>query len=123
MSLHSQQPCKPTVVGHLETIQLTSNVLHNTCNLCVWVPPGYGDPRNAQKRYPVLYLFDSASAFDSCTAFLHDELHAGETLTGLITSGKMPPVIAVGIDNASDILGHDPVSTSPIATPCSGSKL
>ena len=108
VSLHAQKPCKHTVVGHLETVQLTSTVFHNTRNLYVWLPPGYGDPANAQKKYPVLYLFDGASAFDACTAFLHDELHADETLTDLITSGKIPPVIAVGIENASDILGHDP---------------
>ncbi len=38
---------------------------------------------------------------------MHDELHADETLTDLITSGQIPPVVAVAIDNASDILGHD----------------
>ncbi len=100
------QPCKATVTGQLETIPLTSQVFHNTRNLYVWLPPGYSDPANAQKKYPVLYILDGASAFDACTAFHHDELHADETLTDLMTSGKIPPLIAVGIDNASDILGR-----------------
>jgi predicted alpha/beta superfamily hydrolase len=31
-------------------------------------------------------------------------MHADETLTELITSGKIPPLIAVGIDNGSDVI-------------------
>jgi len=99
--------CKPTITGHVETISLASTTFHNTRNLYIWLPPGYGDAANAQKKYPVLYILDGDSAFDACGAFLHDELHADETLTELITAGKIPPVIAVGIQNASDILGHD----------------
>jgi predicted alpha/beta superfamily hydrolase len=100
-------PCKSTVTGQLEIVPLVSATLHNTRSLRVWLPPGYGDPANAAKKYPVLYLFDGDSAFDACTAFAHEEMHADETLTELITTGKIPPVIAVAIDNASDIIGHD----------------
>jgi len=104
-----QVPCKSTVTGHLDIVPLTSAIYQNTRSLRIWLPPGYDDPANAQKKYPVLYLYDGDSAFDACTAYMHDELHADETLTGLITSGKIPPVIAVAIDNASDILGHTPI--------------
>jgi predicted alpha/beta superfamily hydrolase len=103
-----EKPCTSTVAGHLEIIPLASRTFHNHRNLRVWLPPGYDDPANVQKKYPVLYILDGNSAFDACTAFAHDELHADETLTTLITSGKIPPLIAVGIDNASDILGHTP---------------
>ena len=101
-------PCKSTVVGHLDILPLTSSIFHNTRSLRVWLPPGYDAPANAQKKYPVLYLLDGASAFGACTAFVHDELHADETLTDLITSGKIPPLIAVAIDNGSDAVGHAP---------------
>jgi predicted alpha/beta superfamily hydrolase len=101
------RPCKPTVTGHLEIFSLDSATFHNTRNLRVWLPPGYDDAGNASKQYPVLYILDGASAFDACTAFLHDELHADETLTELISSGRIPPLIAVAIDNASDIIGRD----------------
>jgi enterochelin esterase-like enzyme len=107
-SAAQEKPCQSTLTGHLDIIPLDSLVFQNHRNLRVWLPPGYADPANAQKKYPVLYLLDGDSAFDSCTAFAHDELHADETLTSLITSGKIPPVIAVGIDNGSDVIGHSP---------------
>jgi enterochelin esterase-like enzyme len=107
VSLSAQQaPCKPTVTGQVEISPLTSVTFGNTRNMRVWLPPGYSDPANASKKYPVLYLFDGDSAFDACSAYDHDEMHADETLTELITAGKIPPVIAVAIDNASDIIGH-----------------
>jgi predicted alpha/beta superfamily hydrolase len=95
-----QIPCKSTVVGRLETVPLTSRIFHNTRNLRVWLPPAF-DPK---RKYPVLYLLDGASAFDECAAFDHEEVHADETLTDLISLGKIPPLIAVGIDNGSDAI-------------------
>jgi predicted alpha/beta superfamily hydrolase len=95
-----QVPCKATVVGRLDIVPLTSRVFHNTRNLRVWLPPGF-DPA---KNYPVLYILDGASAFDVCASFNHEEMHADETLTELIATGKIPPLIAVGIDNGSDAI-------------------
>ena len=95
-----QGPCKSTVVGRLEIMPLTSRIFHNTRNLRVWLPPGF-DP--AQK-YPVLYILDGANAFDVCASFNHQEMSADETLTDLITNGRIPPLIAVGIDNGSDAI-------------------
>ena len=47
----------------------------------------------------------SASAFDACTAYKHHEMRAGETLTELIPSDKIPALIALGVDNGSDAIG------------------
>jgi predicted alpha/beta superfamily hydrolase len=105
--LAQERPCKSTVTGRLEVLPLVSSTFHNTRNLRIWLPPGYDDPGNASQKYPVLYILDGASAFDACTAFLHDEMRADETLTELITAGRIPPLIAVAIDNASDIIGLD----------------
>jgi predicted alpha/beta superfamily hydrolase len=105
--LAQETPCKATVTGHLEIFPLVSATFRNTRSLRVWLPPGYDDPGNVTKKYSVLYILDGKSAFDACTAFLHDEMRADETLTELITSGSIPPLIAVGIDNASDILGQN----------------
>ena len=58
------------------------------------------------KHYPVLYILDGNSAFDACAAFHHEELRADETLTELIGAGKIPALIAVGVDNASYVLGN-----------------
>ena len=105
--LAEEKPCKSTVTGHLDVFPIVSATFHNTRNLRVWLPPGYDDPANAAKKYPVLYLLDGKGAFDECTAYLHEEMHADETLTELITSGKIPPLIAVGIDNGSDVIDQN----------------
>jgi len=81
-------------------MRLTSRIFHNTRDLRVWLPPGF-DPA---RKYPVLYILDGASAFDVCASFDHQEMGADETLTELITTGKIPPLIAVGIDNGSDAI-------------------
>jgi len=100
------KPCKSTATGDQEKFSLTSRTFRNARTVRVWLPPGYRDPANSGKKYPILYLLDGDSAFNACDAFMHDELHADETLTTLIASGRIPPLIAVAIDNASDILGH-----------------
>jgi enterochelin esterase-like enzyme len=97
-----QIPCKSSVVGRLEIVPLTSRIFHDNRSLRVWLPPGF-DPG---RKYPVLYILDGASAFDVCTSFDHQEMRADETLTELITAGKIPPLIAVGIDNGSDVIGN-----------------
>ena len=76
-----QTPCKSTVVGQLEIVPLTSRIFHNTRSLRIWLPPGF-DPGH---KYPVLYILDGASAFDVCAAFDHEEMHADETLTDLLS--------------------------------------
>ncbi|HEY6374964.1 MAG TPA: alpha/beta hydrolase-fold protein [Edaphobacter sp.] len=96
-----EQVCKPTLVGHLDIFPLTSRVFHNTRMLRVWLPPGYEDAANLQRKYKVLYLLDGQSLFDACTAFEHEEMRADETLTALITDGKIEPIIVVGVDNGS----------------------
>ncbi len=98
-----EMSCKSTVVGHLDIVPLASRVFDNSRALRVWVPPGYDDAANATKKYKVIYLLDGQDAFDACTAEDHVEMHADETLTRLITSGKIEPIIAVGVDSGSQI--------------------
>src|SRR5208283_3192555 len=46
--------CKPTVVGKLETFELPSKVFDFTRTIRVFLPPGYNDPANRERHYPVL---------------------------------------------------------------------
>ena len=95
-----QQACTSTVTGRLEVIPLGSKIYGNQRSLRVWLPPGYADRAAAQKRYPVLYLFDGQLIFDRCTAQpLPDEWHVDETLTELIAKKAVEPLIVVGVDN------------------------
>ena len=59
-------------------------------------PPGVA----AQKRYPVLYMLDGQNLFDLCTAGGNhrEEWRIDETLTRLIGSGAIEPLIVVEID-------------------------
>jgi enterochelin esterase-like enzyme len=93
--------CKPTVTGHVDTLRLTSKIFQNDRSLRVWLPPGYEDAANAQKKYKVLYVLDGQFAFDVCNSPFHQELGADEALTELIAAGKIEPLIAVAVDSPS----------------------
>ncbi|HUO61520.1 MAG TPA: alpha/beta hydrolase-fold protein [Candidatus Acidoferrales bacterium] len=94
------ESCRSTVTGQLDIFPFTSKVFENTRNLRIWLPPGYSDPANAGRRYPVLYMLDGQNLFDECTGFGHQEWKVDEKLTRMIAEGKIPPLIVVGIDNA-----------------------
>ena len=68
--------------------------------LRVWLPPGYDDLTNVQRRYPVFYLNDGQNLFDEATSYA-GEWHADEAADRLIREGAIPPIILVGIDNAT----------------------
>lgn len=50
--------------------------------------------------YPALYLNDGQNLFGDCTTLSGQSWGAAHTATQLITSGKLPPFIIVGIDHA-----------------------
>ena len=72
----------------LHSLKATSN--GRTYNLYVKTPPGYGDPANKGRRYPVIYLTDGDYTFQvasGVTRLTHN-------------AGKMDHVILVGLPNA-----------------------
>lgn len=87
----------PAFIGNLWMHELRSRIFRNTRQLRVWLPPGY-DVSDAT-RYPVLYLNDGQNLFDPATAFGGVDWRVGSTAESLITQGKTPPLIIVGIDN------------------------
>jgi enterochelin esterase-like enzyme len=96
----SSPPIRATgAVGDLRIHEFRSRVFRNTRFLRVWLPPGYDDPQNAQRRYPVLYLNDGQNLFEQSTAFGGVEWQVDETADRLIREGAIPPTIIVGIDN------------------------
>ena len=89
------------VTGDLRLHEFNSRIFHNTRFLRVWLPPGYDDPQNVARRYPVLYLNDGQNLFESATSFTGVEWQVDETADRLMQEGTVPPMIMVGIDNAS----------------------
>jgi enterochelin esterase-like enzyme len=75
----------------VETLSLTSRVFHNTRTIRVLVPDGYGDPANASRKYPVMYLNDGQMVFRPL------EREGIE-----IQSLPIPPIIIVGMDSAGE---------------------
>ena len=72
-----------------------------TRDLQIWTPPGYNDPENANKTYPVLYMFDGQNIFEQLPG-VPGEWGADETATKLVESGKVEPMIIVGIPHAGE---------------------
>jgi predicted alpha/beta superfamily hydrolase len=101
-SAYAQSLCKSTVTGDLRIETFQSMTYGEGQTLRVWLPPGYTDAANAQKRYPVLYMLDGQTLFDACTAFANEqELQVDETVTRLIAENKIPPIVVVGIDSSA----------------------
>lgn len=86
--------------GDLRLHEFRSHVFRNTRFLRVWLPPGYDDPANADRHYPVLYLNDGQNLFEAATSFTGVEWQVDETADRLIREGMVPPLIIVGIDNS-----------------------
>jgi predicted alpha/beta superfamily hydrolase len=90
-----------SVTGDLRLHEFTSYIFRNKRLLRVWLPPGYDDPQNATRQYPVLYLNDGQNLFDRATAFAGVEWQVDETADRLIRENATPPLIIVGIDNSA----------------------
>jgi predicted alpha/beta superfamily hydrolase len=86
--------------GDLRLHQFHSRIFRNTRYVRVWLPPGYEDPANAERRYPVLYLNDGQNLFESSTSFTGVDWQVDDTADRLIHEGAIPPMIIVGLDNA-----------------------
>jgi predicted alpha/beta superfamily hydrolase len=89
-----------TLTGDIRThANFHSRFLENDRTVLVYLPPAY-DPA-AANRYPALYLHDGQNVFDQATSF-GDEWRVDETAQKLISTGRIEPVIVVGVYNTGD---------------------
>jgi len=101
------RPTAPAVIrgesatGDLRLHEFHSRTFRNTRFLRVWLPPGYDDPVNADRRYPVLYLNDGQNLFEASISFTGVEWQVDETGDRLIREGVVAPMIFVGLDNGA----------------------
>jgi predicted alpha/beta superfamily hydrolase len=63
----------------------------------IWLPPGYDAARNAEQRYPVLYMHDGQNLFDPATSTHQVDWAVDEAMTRLIAERRVRPAIVVGI--------------------------
>jgi predicted alpha/beta superfamily hydrolase len=114
----AQRPCSSTVVGTLRIEQIQSAMYGDQRTLRIWLPQGYDASENAQKRYPVLYMFDGQTLFDTCTAFAGEgELQLDELLTRLIDQKAIPPMIVIGMDSSGRRSYEYSIYGDPISNP------
>ncbi len=101
--------------------ELPSVYLGLTRRLTVWIPPRSRAPRIA--RYPVLYLNDGQNLFDPARAFAGNTWRVAETARRLVRTGRIPPLLIVGIDHGGVRRGreylpvadtHNPTAAEPL---------
>jgi predicted alpha/beta superfamily hydrolase len=76
------------------------NFLRSPRDIIVYLPPDYQSATS--RRYPVLYLHDGQNLFDAATAFAGNEWGLDELAEELIGSGRIQPLIIVGIYNRGE---------------------
>jgi enterochelin esterase-like enzyme len=110
-------PGKVTLTGNFRLHKkFESALLGNQRTIIVYLPPGYD--ANPDQRYPVLYMQDGQNLFDSSTAFAGVEWQVDENAQDLISSGKISPVIIVGIYNTPDRTAeYTPFDQTPSGEP------
>ncbi len=90
------------------TIELHENIysrhLDSERTMIVWLPPKYKRLKNAEKRYPVLYMQDGQNLFDPKTSYAGKDWRVDETVVKLVKAGLMKEIIVVGIYNSEDRL-------------------
>lgn len=96
-------------------MQVTGGGVPITRDLLVWLPPGYDDPANATRTYPVLYMHDGQNLFDKHPG-VPAEWRVDETLTGLIAKNEIDPLIVVGIPNAETARASEYLPTAALAS-------
>ena len=102
ISPSAQTSCASTITGQLRIELVDSATYGDRRTMRIWLPPGYDAPEHAAERYPVLYMFDGQTLFDTCTAFANEqELNVDESLTRLIAAKLVRPLVVVGIDSSS----------------------
>lgn len=79
-----------------------SKRLGNKRTIVVYLPSEYESKTASKKRYPVLYMHDGQNLFDASTSFLGIEWGADEAAEKLVKSGKIDPLIIVGIYNTPE---------------------
>ena len=74
-----------------------SKILKNKRDVFVWLPIDY----NVETKYPLLLLHDGQNVFFPGASRSGNEWHLDETVTSLINSKAIEPIIMVGVGNTS----------------------
>ncbi|HWV14787.1 MAG TPA: alpha/beta hydrolase-fold protein [Cellvibrio sp.] len=84
-----------TASGRIDYLNNFPSLLVQARNVEIWLPRQYF--ANPQQRFPVLYMHDGQNLFNTSTSTLNVAWEVDDTAQQLIDSGKIRPVIIVGI--------------------------
>lgn len=90
--------------GRFETMTMqggAGRAAHLHREVRVWLPPGYDEPGNRDRRYPVMYFLDGQYVFEYQPDFEVDVL-LDEMIVGLLDLGLIEPFIIVAIPSMGD---------------------
>ena len=91
-------------VGHLvmPTDEVCSTELGNCRALQTYLPPGYGAPANASRRYPTVFMHDGQNIFDDKDCcFGHTGWEVNVTADSDIAAGIIEPMVIVGASHST----------------------
>ena len=84
------------LVGHIQRFDSFASKYVIPRRVDIWTPPIYTE--NSSQRFKVLYMHDGENIFDSSSSkWSHMDWGIDETVTRLMTEGKIQPTIVVGI--------------------------
>ena len=102
----------PDPIPAHDSLRIVSKLLGETRTINVWTPPGYME---ATERLPVMYMPDGGIG--------EDFPHIANTLSALIATKRIPPMILVGIENTQrrrDLTGPTDVEKDKKIAPVVG---
>jgi putative tributyrin esterase len=92
-ALAGEPPAAPPPQGRLTRYEIDAPEVHDTNRAVrVYTPPGYDDPAQKGRRYPVIYLLHGWPGSEGNWPGMG---HATVTADSLIASGRIPPVLIV----------------------------
>jgi predicted alpha/beta superfamily hydrolase len=88
---------KSSITGQVEIFRDFESDSLVSRDLYIYLPPGYEE---SEQRYPVLYMHDGQALFDE--SVIGQEWKVDEAAEELIRSGKIEPIIIVGMSNTQN---------------------
>src|SRR3982751_5713241 len=104
----------------LESHDVPSLYLGLTRRVTVWIPPRSRTKR--VDRYPVLYLNNGQNLFDPARAFAGNTWRVAETAGRLVRSGRIPPLLVVGIDHGGVRRGREYLPVEDLQNPTASAE-
>ncbi len=94
-----------------DSLEIRSEILNESRRINIWIPPAYAERTDS---FFVMYMPDGG--------ILEDFPHIAETLSELMATNSIPPVILVGIENTNrrrDLTGPSEVKKDSVLAPLS----